>query len=86
MSSSLPQTPGRFPRQGEALFNALKGQGDVAIADLFHAVYPDRELGEKRDMQARLGPFITRLNRRLKGEKQVVRPGHLKGTYRLDPL
>lgn len=66
------------PKQ-RALYERLQGCGDVSIDELFEAV------GGKdgRHRQSWLGPYITRLNRRLAPHHLAVRPGDLKRTYRL---
>jgi hypothetical protein len=73
----------QLPAQQRTLYEALKGKGDVAIGDLFCALLPGAEEQERTRQQQMLGPYITRLNRRLSKHRQAVKPGDLKGTYRL---
>ena len=68
-----------LPAQLQKLYNALFGQGDVPFQHLFDLL----GLMEGRNPQQALGPYIVRLNRRLKAHKMRVVPGRLKKTYRL---
>lgn len=52
----------------------------LTIEAMHNAVYGATE-GERRDMQQRVGPYVTKLNRRIRGHKLIVKPGDLKGTY-----
>lgn len=72
-----------LPAQQRVLHDALKSKGDVPIADLFAALFPGADESERVRQQQMLGPYITRLNRRLSKHRQAVKPGDLKGTYRL---
>ena len=72
-----------LPPAQQRLFDALKGQGDVKIDVIFAAVYPDWPEAEPRYKQQRLGPVITRLNRRIAKDRMAVKPGDIKSTYRL---
>lgn len=65
-----------LPERPQQLYDALIGRGDVAIADLCKAI------GQAPD-QNRLGPYITRLNRRIASQGLRVKPGTLKGSYRM---
>lgn len=62
------------------IYAALIGEGDVAIDALLHAAQIQ---APEKLRQEYLGPYITRLNRRLKNHGRAVKPGQLKGTYRL---
>lgn len=77
----------QLPRQTAALYAALEGKGEVPIVDLFDAIFSDEpEVGPRggnRHAQQWLGPYITRLNRRLKTAGLAVKPGRRKGTYAL---
>ena len=56
---------------------------DVKIVDLYNAAYPDN-MGmwlTNRYMQQRLGPVIARTNGKL--EKERIKPGRSRRTYRL---
>lgn len=83
MASAAHKTLELPPKQ-QQLYDLLKGNGDVRILDMHACVYGETaDARELRNAQQRLGPHITRINRRLRGHGQVVRPGDLKGTYRL---
>lgn len=86
MASAAPQSvvPDLPPRLLE-LYNALDSKGDVDIIEIYETVVgpPPRPL---RETQQYLGPYITKLNRRLRGHGLIVKPGRLKGTYCLTSL
>lgn len=74
--------PTDLPERQQQIYDALKGRGDVPITELCTAISaPPLDL--TRNHQQWLGPYITRLNRRLAKQKLRVKPGALKGTYRL---
>lgn len=79
MPSSSPEA-GLTPREQD-LYALLRGGADVKIDDLFSAADGPPELPYNRQMW--LGPYITKLNRRIKNHKLKVRPGVARGTYRL---
>lgn len=58
---------------------------DVAITAIFGVVIAS-EVPPSREAQQQLGPYITRLNRRLREHRKAVKPGRLKGTYALVSL
>lgn len=63
---------------------AVSAGEDVAISDLLQAtVGRDPTADEARLQQQLLGPYITRLNRRLHQAGLAVKPGRMKRTYRL---
>jgi hypothetical protein len=70
-----------LPRQQQTLHDLLLGRGDVPIATLYGALFSEPRPAAQQQMW--LGPYITRLNRRLAKAKLRVEPGALKGTYRL---
>lgn len=71
-----------LPAQQKTLFDALEGKGDVAIETLYTALgLPPTP--ERTRQQQSLGPYITRLNRRIARHRKAVKPGALKGTYAL---
>lgn len=74
-----------LPPKLKELHDFLKGKGDVAILEIYRNVVSPRELPQ-REAQQYLGPYITKLNRRLREHRQVVRPGRIKGTYVLAAL
>lgn len=69
-----------LPERQQKLYDALAGRGDVPISDLCDAIEANLE---NTPAQQWLGPYITRLNRRLAKRGLRVKPGALKGTYRL---
>jgi hypothetical protein len=74
-----------LPRKLRLLYEALNGKGDVAIDTLYDLLFEGENRAEdKRNQQQWLGPVIVRLNRRLPDE--AVKPGALKGTYRLTSI
>ena len=85
MASAPPKTLD-LPPKLEALYGFLRGKGDVAILDIYTSLVDPREGKPLREAQQYLGPYITKLNRRLREHKQIVRPGRLKGTYCLQAL
>lgn len=65
----------------QRIFNAFhKFDFDVAIAHLY-AVAFGGSAADTREMQQKLGPYITRINKKLKAGQ--IKPGDLKQTYRL---
>lgn len=68
-----------LPPQLQRLYDELLGKGDVRWDHLFKAL----GLQEGRDPQQALGPYVVRINRRLKSCRMRVEPGLLKKTYRL---
>jgi hypothetical protein len=70
------------PRQLE-LYHALAGKGEVKVETLYALLFGRPGDMPVREMQQHLGSPITRLNRRLKAAKLVVRPGRLKYAYEL---
>ena len=71
-----------LPPKMNVLYRALFGQGDVGIDELAEGL----GLGADRHPQQALGPYVTRLNRRLAKHKMKVEPGRMKRTYRLVAL
>jgi len=80
----------KLPTSMQALYKALPPDGaDVGIVALYRVVFPldaDVEEHKLRDVQQKLGVYITRLNRRLREANQIVRPGARRGTYHLTLL
>lgn len=74
-----------LPPRLQDLYDALDGKGDVEIVSIYETVVgpPPRPL---RETQQYLGPYITKLNRRLREFGLIVKPGRLKGTYCLTSL
>jgi hypothetical protein len=68
-----------LPPQLQKLYDELFGQGDVPLVHLFEVL----GLKDGRNPQQALGPYIVRLNRRLKNHRMRVEPGRMKKTYRL---
>jgi hypothetical protein len=65
------------------IYRELDGKGDVPWATIYGRVFgaPAPE-----QIQNYLGPYITRLNRRLAAYKKRVVPGDRKRTYRLTTI
>lgn len=74
-----------LPAALQLLFDALKTGKDTPIATI-HATLFGSTLEDPRSMQQRVGPYVTRLNRRIRGAKKIVKPGALKGTYVLTSI
>jgi hypothetical protein len=72
-----------LPAQQAVIYQTLFGRADVAIETLHDTLYPDLKDRTRTQKQQVLGPFITRLNRRLVKHRLAVKPGALKGTYTL---
>jgi len=77
MSSKELELPASLQR----LFDTVKGGEPATILSMYDAVFGDSDTTDRRYMQQRLGAYVTKLNRRLKGVGQAVKPGDLKGTY-----
>lgn len=74
----------QLPPKMQALYDVLQPHGqDIPILKIFAALKGDFSDEPQRHIQQHLGPYITRLNRRLAGARQRVEPGKMKGTYRL---
>lgn len=74
-----------LPRRQKQLYDLLLGRGDVLISQLYEHMTYQQDVSERTvaDMQRRLSPYISLLNRSLAGEGLKVEPGALKNTYRL---
>ena len=73
--------PTDLPERQQQIYDVLKGRGDVPITELAAAIdSPKQDLAAQQQW---LGPYSVRLNRRLAKQKLRVKPGALKGTYRL---
>lgn len=71
-----------LPKQLARLYELLPVGKDVEIEHLFNGLFG--EVAKPRvAQQQQLGPYISKLNRRIAGRKQKIVPGKLKGTYRL---
>lgn len=70
-----------LPAKLALLYAALPLETDVAIVTLHNTLFPQHADRDPTFMQNCLGPYITKLNRRLDG--QAVKPGLLRKTYRL---
>lgn len=60
------------------------GEPDVSITQCYSTVYAGTYLSDRREMQQKLGPLISRINAHLRVYEQRIEPGRLKGTYRLN--
>ncbi len=84
MASAAPK-PLELPPKLRKLHDFMQGKGDVDILEIYRDVVSG-DVPPLRDAQQQLGPYITRLNRRLREHRQAVRPGRIKGTYALTTL
>lgn len=84
MASAAPKTL-ELPPKLRQLYDFLDDKGDVDIHEVYASVFGDADK-PLRETQQYLGPYITKLNRRLREHGQAVRPGRLKGTYCLVKL
>lgn len=74
--------PLELPRREQDLYDLLAGKGDVHINDLYLGMGgPDCD--DLRRRQQWLGPYTTKLNRRIRNLKMRVRPGEKRDTYAL---
>lgn len=77
-----------LPAQQAALYRLLDGAVDVSIDRLYGAIEENWSVPAETQTakQQILGPYITRMNRRLAKHRRVVKPGALKGTYTLKSI
>jgi len=68
-----------LPARTQHLYDALFGRGDVPIADLYATMGGPVDASYTKAQW--LGPYITRLNRRLRERGLKVTPGRMKGSY-----
>ena len=73
----------KLPEKQRAIFDALKGAGDVSVDILYEAISGPERYVEHRDRQQWIGSYLTRINRRLRAHGLRVKPGERKRTYRL---
>lgn len=71
----------KLPLRCQQIFDCLSGRGDVPAQELCRAI--EKDISAFSDAQMYLGSYITRLNRRIRGNGLQVIPGSMKGTYRL---
>jgi len=86
----------KLPASLQKLYDALDARRTpdgvaqaVHVEQLHNAVYgrdAAPEIETVRHLQQRLGSYVTKLNRRLKGHKLAVKPGDRKYTYVLTKL
>ena len=74
-----------LPAKCAALYALLKSGEERHVINLYQEVV-GKETDDQRFAQQVLGSYVTRLNRRIKAQKQRVEPGSRKGTYVLAPL
>lgn len=75
----------QLPAQQRTIFEALEGKGDVMVETLYLALGLPAIEGRARQQQA-LGPYITRLNRRIAKHRKAVKAGALRGSYTLKSI
>jgi len=87
MSSEDLKLPASLQKLYDALDvkDAVGKRFEIMVGPLHQAVY-GRTIDDVRYMQQRLGSYVTKLNRRLKGHKLAVKPGDRKYTYVLTSL
>lgn len=73
-----------LPPAQRALFHLLKVRKDVPIARLYRMNHIDRP--EPRKQQQIIGSTISKLNKKLREHRLVIKPGEKRGTYRLRSL
>ena len=69
-----------LPRRQQQLYDSLAGRGDVPFTTVAEALEANLENCAAPQW---LGPYVTRLNRRLAKRGLAVKPGVTKGTLRL---
>jgi hypothetical protein len=74
----------KLPARTQQLYDLLFGRGEVLVTDIYAAMGGPAEATYTQAQW--LGPYITRLNRRLAKHGQKIVPGDLKRTYRLVKL
>jgi hypothetical protein len=72
--------PLELPPKLAELHAFLTDRGDVEILAIYGRIIGGKPI-PLRSAQQYLGPYITKLNRRLREHRQIVRPGRIKGTY-----
>jgi hypothetical protein len=72
--------PTDLPASLAKLYAPLAGGEEVHLIKLYECVL-GQGTNNQRHAQQTLGSYITKLNRRLKGEGKKIVPGGLKGTY-----
>ena len=72
-----------LPKKLRQFYEMLRGGGDVKIVDLYVALSEKPPLPDSARMHMWLGPYVVKINRRIKKHGQAVRPGELRRTYRL---
>ena len=82
--ASAATKPLELPPKLRGLYDFMRAHDgeDVTIPAIYGAVVAGDAL-DLRTAQQKLGPYITRLNRRLREHRKAVKPGRLKGTYAL---
>jgi len=84
LASAAPK-PLELPTKLRELHDFLDGKGDVDILEIHGRMF-GTDVIQLRKAQQYLGPYITKLNRRLKEHRRKVVPGRIKGTYVLTAL
>lgn len=76
----------KLTRRQQDLFDLIADRGEVDVNHLYACYYgrrPKIEVSPIRYAQIRMGPPISRLNRKLRRQGMLVEPGQIKGSYRL---
>lgn len=74
--------PLELPRREQDLYDLLAGKGEVPI-DVLYEGMGGPPCDDPRRRQQWLGPYTTKLNRRIRNLKMRVKPGRLRDTYAL---
>jgi hypothetical protein len=72
----------KLSKQLGALYARLEGRGDVPIGELCMILGLDPGATSRTTQQV-VGPYVVRLNRKLREHDLIVVPGQLKRTYAL---
>lgn len=72
-----------LPKQQAKLYAILAGGADIDIDVLYRTLL---EKEPPKNAQQHIGPYISKLNRRIALKGEIVRPGKLKRTYSLQKL
>jgi hypothetical protein len=86
MSSEDLKLPASLQKLYDALQPAEDSRSVLELHEAVHGPLVTAQVNEVRHMQQRLGSYVTKLNRRLKGHKLAVKPGDRKYTYVLTSL
>lgn len=74
-----------LPPALEKVFRAFSLDTDVPFIQVYRIVCPEDTTPDKKlkNVQQRIGPYISRINRRIGSHKMAIVPGVARRTYRL---